>query len=114
MIEYRIDEVDMTVEKIWTSEIPNEQAIASIAMGRVSEIVQTGNILAAYGMIVSKMPGEERAMPVWTMVREYKHTTPAEIVWEMRLLPRTETSRIGWTLFGAERIKIKQQNDNKK
>ena len=116
VVEYRIDEEKMTVEKVWTSEIPNEQSVLSLAMGRVSELPQTGNILAGYGAIVSQehlneMTWENRAdYPQWTMVREYKHTSPAQIVWEMRLLPRTENSQVGWTLFGAERIELKQLN----
>ena len=118
VVEYRIDEEKMTVEIVWTSEIPNEQSVLSLAMGRVSELPQTGNILAGYGAIVSQehlkeMTWENRAdYPQWTMVREYKHTSPAQIVWEMRLLPRTEKSPVGWTLFGAERIELKQQNGN--
>lgn len=114
VIEYRIDEEKMTVEKIWTSEIPNEPATASIAMGSASELPQKGNILAGYGMIISEMPGEKRPNQlVWTMVREFKHTTPAEIVWEMRLISRTDNSSVGWTLFGAKRIKIQQRIANK-
>lgn len=106
-IEYRIDEENMSVDKVWSSEIPDEQNIASTAMGGVSELPKTGNILAAYGFIVSKMPEEYNSnLPIWTMVRECKHTTPTEVVWEMMLLPKTEESRIGWTIFGAVRINL--------
>jgi hypothetical protein len=42
--------------------------------------------------------------PQWTMVREYSKTELPKVVWEMRLLPLTTNSKIGWTLFGAERI----------
>ena len=112
VVEYKIDEKEKAVKKVWTSEIPGEEPIVSTAMGRVSELPKTGNILACFGALVSQehlneMTWQSRGKyPQWTMVREYKHTTPAEIVWEMRLLPLTEDSQIGWTLFGAERVKI--------
>ena len=60
-------------------------------------------------MIISPM--SENSTPsetAWTMVREFKHTTPAEVIWEMQLLPRNRKSKIGWTLFGAERISVEQ------
>ena len=42
--------------------------------------------------------------PQWTMVREYTKTKNPKVVWEMRLLSKSKNSKIGWTLFGAERI----------
>jgi hypothetical protein len=112
VVEYKIDEKEKAVKKVWTSEIPGEVPIVSTAMGRVSELPKTGNILACFGALVSQehlneMTWQSRGKyPQWTLVREYKHTTPAEIVWEMRLLPLNEDSQIGWTLFGAERVEI--------
>jgi arylsulfate sulfotransferase len=109
VIEYSIDVEEMTAEKVWTSQIPGEQKIASIAMGGVSELPLTGNILAGYGMIISPMSEDSSpSETAWTMVREFKHTTPAEVVWEMRLSPRNGESKVGWTLFGAERISMDQ------
>ncbi len=112
VVEYKIDEKKKVAKKVWTSEIPGEVPIVSRAMGRVSELPNTGNILACFGAVVAQEHLSEMTWqnmdkyPHWTLVREYKHTTPAEIVWEMRLLPLTEDSQIGWTLFGAERIEI--------
>ena len=113
VVEYKIDEENKTVEHIWDSLIESENDIISTAMGRVGEIPGTGNILAAYGAIVSQEHIDEMTWwtrmnyPQWTMVREFRHTTPANIVWEMRLLPRNKESQIGWTLFGADRIELK-------
>ncbi|MEM7370372.1 MAG: aryl-sulfate sulfotransferase [Bacteroidota bacterium] len=112
VVEYEIDLEKRTARKVWTSEIEGEEPIISVAMGRVSELPQTGNILAGYGAIVSQANLDEmdwwnRAQfRMWTMVREYTHTFPATVVWELRVLPRHEESPVGWTLFGAERIPL--------
>ena len=42
--------------------------------------------------------------PQWTMVREYTKTKIPKVVWEMKLLPLTTDSKVGWTLFGSERL----------
>lgn len=110
VVEYAIDEVEKTAKRVWTSEIAGEKPLVSVAMGRVSELPETGNILVCFGALVSQDHYDEMTwlnrgrFPQWTMVREYTHTTPAEIAWEMRILPLTDESPIGWTLFGAERI----------
>jgi arylsulfate sulfotransferase len=111
-VEYKIDGQNKTVERIWDSKINGENRIVSIAMGRVSELPESGNILACYGALLSEEHMEEMTwinrgrFPQWTMVREFTPTTPAETVWEMRVLPRSKESKVGWTLFGAERIEI--------
>lgn len=111
-VEYKINEQNKTVERIWDSKIEGENSLISIAMGRVSELPNSGNILACFGALLSeknidKMTWFNRGrFPQWTMVREFTHTTPAEIVWEMRLSASTEDSKVGWTLFGADRIEI--------
>lgn len=113
VVEYQINETDLTVKKIWDSRNKNIPPVISIAMGRVSEQPETGNILACYGALLSlehldQMTWWNRGrFPQWTMVREHTRTTPSEVIWEMRILPRTEESEVGWTLFGAERIILK-------
>jgi len=112
-VEYKIDEENLTVERIWDTMVEGENDIISIAMGRVGEIPGSGNILAAYGAIVSQdhideMTWWNRAQyPMWTMVREFTHTVPAEILWEMRLQPGNKESGVSWTLFGADRIEFR-------
>ncbi len=105
VVEYRINEKDMSVEKLWTSIIPGEIPVASTAMGSAVELPETGNILAGYGLLISNVPGiTNPGNRVWTMVREFTHDTPAEIVWEIRLVPLNKESKVGWTLFGANRV----------
>ncbi|MBT3384116.1 MAG: hypothetical protein HN778_00405 [Prolixibacteraceae bacterium] len=111
-VEYKINEQNRTVERIWDSKIKDEDSVISIAMGRVSELQENGNVLVCFGALLSEDHINEMTwfnrgrFPQWTMVREFTHTTPAEIVWEMRVLPRSNNSKVGWTLFGADRIKL--------
>ena len=65
-------------------------------MGDV-DYLPNGNILAAYGALVSDVTQ-------WTMIREFEYTNPANVVWELRLVSQDEQSRVGWTIFGAERF----------
>lgn len=112
VVEYKIDEQNKTVEKVWTSENDEDEKVFSIAMGRVSELPETGNILACYGALLNAKYFDEMTWwdrgkyPQWTMVREYTHTSVPKVVWEMQLHPLTKESKVSWTLFGAERIRI--------
>ena len=112
VVEYEINEENKTVRRIWDSVIEGETDIISTAMGRVGEIPGSGNVLAGYGAVVSQEHIDEMTwwnrmrFPQWTMVREFTHTTPANIVWEMRLLPKSKERKVNWTLFGADRIEL--------
>jgi arylsulfate sulfotransferase len=112
IVEYKIDEKEMSVKKIWSTENDVEKKVYSTAMGRVSELEDSGNILVCYGALLDSEYFDQMTwwnrgnFPQWTMVREYTHTENPKVVWEMQLHPLVETSEIGWTLFGAERIKI--------
>lgn len=110
VVEYKIDEINKKATKLWSTENDGEEKVYSIAMGRVSELKESGNILACYGALLNteyfdKMTWWNRIQyPQWTMVREYTKTKKPKVVWEMKLLPLTSNSKIDWTLFGAERI----------
>lgn len=112
-VEYKIDETNNSVERIWDSKIEGENSIISIAMGRVTELPETGNILVCYGALLSEEDIDEMtwfnrgSFMQWTMVREFTHTTPANIIWEMRVLPQNKDSKVGWTLYGANHINIR-------
>lgn len=112
VVEYKINEKEKTIQRVWDSLDDDIPTVVSIAMGRVSEIPESGNILACYGALLSpdhmdNMTWWNRGrFPQWTMVREFSHTNPTEIVWEMRIMPRTKESKVGWTLFGADRIDL--------
>ncbi|QGY44978.1 hypothetical protein GM418_15250 [Maribellus comscasis] len=116
IVEYKINEKDKTVEKVWSTENDGEDLVFSIAMGRVSELPETGNILACYGALLDSNYFDQMTwwnrgkFRQWTMVREYTHTEKPKVVWEMQLHPLTSDSKVGWTLFGAECIEITNVN----
>jgi len=108
-VEYEIDEKQMKVREIWSSEIMGPDRVVSIAMGDVDWLPQTENILVAYGALLDsknldKMEWEPRSrqqFSQWTRLREYKRTNPAEVVWEIVI---QDKAPMGWTLFGAARL----------
>jgi len=101
---YRINEINLSAELLWTSRIPGETGLASFAMGDVDWLEETNNILVSYGALrPSKEFGYDQS---WSMIREYTYTDPARIVWEMHIASRDddEAQRVGWTIFSAERL----------
>ena len=111
VIEFKIDEEHLTACRIWSSESETQEKVLSIAMGDV-DCLSNGNILAAYGALlpldrVGEMTWWNRgSFPQWTMIREFKHSQPAELLWELRLSSKDPEISVGWTLFGAERFKL--------
>jgi hypothetical protein len=101
---YRIDEEIRSAEELWTSRVPGEKGIASVAMGDVDWLERTGNILVSYGALrPSEEFGHESS---WSMVREYTFTDPPRVVWEMHIASRykDKNQNVGWTIFSAERL----------
>jgi hypothetical protein len=113
--EYQLDEDSLRASLTWSNFQQTDEHIVSIAMGDV-DYLPNGNILAAYGALVSQPHLEEGnvnwynrgSVPQWTMVREYAHTPAADLLWELKLLPRDTTQEVGWTIFGAERFSREQ------
>ncbi len=110
-VEYAIDEAAGTVKQVWESEGPGPEAVVSFAMGDVDWMPETGNILVHYGLIVGRdeLPRFNwknfNRIGSWTRIREYTHTTPPEVVWELVLGDPSGKSPIGWALFGGDRWK---------
>jgi hypothetical protein len=100
----------MVAKEVWNSEIEGDRKLVSIAMGDADQLPETGNILAGYGALVTpEMPAEMNwenrgRFPQWTLLREFTHSNPAQVVWELELQPLVPDSKIGWTIFGAERV----------
>jgi arylsulfate sulfotransferase len=109
IVEYRIDETTLTAEEIWTSDTSGDVPVVSFAMGSVQQLAGTGNIMAGYGMTLPTDKLDQltwntvNRFGAWTMVREFTHTSPAEVVWELTVQPKPG-SAIGWTLFGAQKF----------
>lgn len=110
-VEYKIDEKNKSARLVWSSEISGDEKVVTVAMGGVSEMPQTGNILVGYGAILDPegldaIDWKSRTqIGQWTRVREYTHTVPPEVVWELQLLKTGENRQINWNIFGTQRIK---------
>ena len=110
--EYKIDEETLTASEVWSSELPDEQNIISTAMGDVDWLEDKNNVLVSYGALLSKEHLDEITWwnrsnyNFWTMIREFNHTQPAELLWELQITARENKSNIGWNIFRAERIEL--------
>lgn len=109
-VEYSIDEKARTVRQRWTSET-GADPVVSTAMGDVDWMPKTGNILVHYGALLPNGKLKEIAwenmqqLATWSRIREYTHTTPAEIVWEAVIGDPTGKDDVTWILFGGDRIR---------
>lgn len=111
VFEYSINPDRLSARKVWSTLEDQKEMVVSVAMGDVDHL-SNGNVLAAFGALVNQQQLEQErdgiANPVrgpqWTMVREILHTNPAKVIWELRLVPKGKNSKVGWTIFGAERV----------
>lgn len=107
--EYEMDEENRTLKKVWQSRFPRERPMRSWAMGSVQPL-ENENVLVGYGSLlvdedIEKITWVERLQhPAWTQIREYTKTDPASLVWSLTLLPLTEHTKIGWTIYGGLRV----------
>lgn len=107
--EYEMDEEKMELRKVWQSRFSKERPMRSWAMGSVQPL-KNNNVLVGYGALlvdedVEKLKWADRLKhPVWTQIREYTKTDPATLVWSLTLLPLTENTDIGWTIYGGLRV----------
>lgn len=87
-----------------------DQKVVTIAMGSVQELPKTGNVLVGYGAILNPKGADtvdwENRFQIdqWTRAREYRHSSPADIAWEMQLNKTGQNPTVGWTIFGVKRI----------
>lgn len=106
VMEYKIDEENQALRAVWSSEHSNEEPVVSFAMGSAQLLPTTGNILAGYGFVLHEddLDKEILSARTWTLIREFTHTKPAQVVWELTLKNRDPDSPVSWTLYGAKRI----------
>jgi hypothetical protein len=104
-----MDEEKRELRKIWQSRFPSERPMRSWAMGSVQPL-KNNNVLVGYGSLlvdkgVENLGWPDRLKhPAWTQIREYTKTDPATLVWNLTLLPLTEETEIGWTIYGGLRL----------
>ncbi|MCZ6672253.1 MAG: aryl-sulfate sulfotransferase [Verrucomicrobia bacterium] len=107
--EYAFDEEKKEMHKIWQSRFPDEEPLHSWAMGSVQPL-KNDNVLVGYGFLfvnegIEKLEWKDRLKhPGWTQIREYAKTDPASLVWSLTLLPLTEDTKIGWSIYGGLRV----------
>jgi hypothetical protein len=108
--EFEINARQNTIKKVWSSEIENDPQVVSFAMGSVHWLADKSNILSGWGLLLPTDRLDELEWQsairsqTWSRVREYSHTTPPRVVWEVELLSMDENVEMGWTTFGARRL----------
>jgi len=110
--EYEIDEEKGTVRQVWVSEPSmSKDSCVSFAMSEAHRLPQTSNILEVNAQCAPV--GVENTtwnpwdltkehiseMPRGGRVREYTHTTPAEIVFDVSFLDTFGV--LGWEVYGG-------------
>lgn len=111
-VEYEVDEERMTVRQVWSSEDPTgKEKFCSQGMGDVQWMSETGNVLAFYGTCAADRDDMNfdiqdgrhvSEFPMSTRVREFKHTNPPEIVFEVVLADPDEI--LSWECFGGLKV----------
>jgi len=111
-VEFKIDEAEKTIRQIWSSDHPKAPQLASWAMGSARVMPKTGNVLAGYGLVFrnADLPKATWATRLkstgTTEIREYSRTEPAKLLWRLQLLTQDPKSPVGWSLYGARRIRF--------
>jgi hypothetical protein len=99
-LEYSFDPKARTAKLVWASDTKGQpETVNTFAMGDVSPLPKTGNVLVVYGSAVRT----DTRLP-WTRVREYRHTTPPRVVYDVVLADSSEKPSVTWVAFGGERI----------
>jgi hypothetical protein len=101
-VEYKVDEKKMTVQQVWESDGAGGDSVVSTAMGNPEWQPKTGNVLVVYGGLLP-MTQLAQADPTWTRVREWTHTKPARVVWELVIEDSSKEKPVGWQLFCGSR-----------
>ncbi len=111
-VEYSLDEDNLIARQVWDSEGPGSESVVSVAMGDVEWLPQTENVLVAYGMVMGREDVasgrfqwlDSTGFYTWTRLRQFKRSSPPEVLWEIVLDDRHSHNPVSWTLFGVEHI----------
>ncbi len=92
-VEYRVDEVNMTVEQIW-EWFPNEDPLVYTAeLGDIHHLPQTGDVVVTFGSILEDTARKAR-------IFEVTHTAPAEVLYELRV-DDIVANEMGWIVTSS-------------
>jgi hypothetical protein len=111
-VEYKIDEQNMTVTQVWSSEdTPGETPCNAWAMGDAHRLPSTDNILAVYAFCVPRVAGmtwndweptlHVDDFPMGGRVREYARNSPTEVVFSVDIEDKNDL--LQWEVYGGFR-----------
>ena len=98
-VEYSFDAKSRTAKLVWSSDASGPDAVNTFAMGDAALLPQTGNVLVVYGSAArldNRLPSSR--------VREFKHTSPPQVVYEVVFADANPQPAISWVAFGGDRI----------
>ena len=98
-LEYTLDPGTRTAKLIWSSDTKGPDALTTFAMGDASLLPKTGNVMVVYGSgvrLADRLPASG--------VREYKHTNPAQSVFDVVFADDSPEAGVTWVAFGGDRI----------
>ena len=98
-LEYSFDAKARTAKLVWSSDAKGPEAINTFAMGDAALLPKTGNVMVVYGggvRLDNRLPSSS--------VREFKHTTPPQVVYDVVFADSSPKPAIAWIAFGGDRI----------
>ncbi len=113
-VEFEIDEDNMTVRQLWASHhaLDDKDTCNSWAMGDAHRLPKTDNMLVIDSMCMTKRDdytwdeyGNEPYpddYPFTPRIREYTHTQPAEIVFDIEISDPHDL--FSWNVYGGMRV----------
>ncbi len=103
-MEFALDPETKTARLVWVSDRPGPDAVTTYAMGDADWLPQRGNVLVCYGGSTRRVK-KGRGRP-WPLVREFAHTNPPELLYEVVLAEEARPPKVDWLLFGAKRVPL--------
>jgi hypothetical protein len=98
-LEYAIDPATRTAKLVWSSDAKGPDALNTFAMGDAARLPATGNVLVVYGSglrMDNRLPSSR--------VREFKHTSPPQVVYDVVFADDNPQPAVTWIAFGGDRI----------
>jgi hypothetical protein len=103
-VEYKIDEVNRTVEQVWVYGQSPDERFHSPFICDVDWLPQTGNVLVTDGGRIKDKEGKPSINIIaghhWVRILELSHDQPADKVWEIVI----DDPKMGWAVFRSERV----------
>lgn len=98
-LEYSFDAAARTARLVWSSDTKGPAALNTFAMGDAALLPNTGNVLVVYGSAV-RLDNRQPA----SCVREFRHTSPPRVVYDVVFAEGSTQPGITWIAFGGDRI----------